>query len=186
MQEESVKYTPEYKAIQEFYGDRVAHRSGVMLINHINEGLEILEKIGSTRDAMRAFCLHPLFQHDDDLSRMMKQDLLYVFSPRCVALTMEYRARANDWLSEKVFKVLDMNSNGKLTYKLATSGQPFAGKLLEVKHMLIADKVQNYKDFLTYHFGKHERSEELNFYFLEWFKALDIGVDEYTRLIQGL
>lgn len=186
MKNEAVKYTPEYKAIQEHCGDRKAERSGVPLIRHIDEGLEILELIGSTKDAMRAFCLHPLFQNDEDLAKTLRENQLYVFSPRCVVLAMEYRARANDWLSEKVDRHAVMTFDGKLSSELVQVGKPDAGFSLEVKQMLIADKVQNYKDFLEYHYGKHKRSEELNYYFLEWFKALDIEQEEWFWLMSEL
>lgn len=177
MKNEAIKYTVEYKAIQEYYGERTAERSGVPLMQHIDEGLIILELIGSTKDVMRAFCLHPLFQSDEDLAKTLEDNKLYVFSTRCITLAMEYRARANDWLSEKVYK---MRSS------MVTEGKPAWMPLIEVKHMLIADKVQNYKDFLEYHYGKHERSEELNHYFLEWFKALDIEEAEFAWFCREL
>lgn len=173
MKNEAIKYTVEYKAIQEYYGERTAERSGVPLMQHIDEGLLILELIGSTKDAMRAFCLHPLFQSDEDLAKTLEDNKLYVFSTRCVTLAMEYRARANDWLSEKVDRQAVMTFNGKLSSELVQIGKPAAGPLLEVKQMLIADKVQNYKDFLKHH-SEHPRADELNHYFFEWFKALDI------------
>jgi len=42
----------------------------------------------------------------------------------------------------------------------------------EVKQMLIADRAQNYKDFMLHHCGKHERSGELYKYFNNWFELL--------------
>lgn len=177
MKEESVKYLPEYRAIQKHYGDRKAERSGVLLMQHIDEGLHILDILGASKDAKRAWCLHPLFQHNDDLQVISNNDILFSFSPRCVMLAMEYRARANDWLSDKVQKINPMVGN------MMVDGNPSPGHILEVKHMLIADKVQNYKDFLLYHSGKHGRSEELNYYFQEWLKELNVGIQEYTDLI---
>ena len=57
----------EYQIISDFYGDKITNRSGVKFINHIDEGLYILEKIGSSEIAKRAYCLHPIIQDDKSL-----------------------------------------------------------------------------------------------------------------------
>lgn len=187
MKNDAVKYTPEYKAIQEHYGDTITKRSGVKLIQHIDEGLAILELIGGSKDAMRAYCLHPLFQEDRALVDISKDDLIFSFSPRCVILAMEYRARANDWLSDKVYTQTWSDNAGRVfSEEVRQRATPDWGTLLEVKHMLIADKVQNYKDFLEFHYGTHERSEELNHYFLEWFKVLGIEEQEFAWMCKQL
>ncbi|MGK0389502.1 MAG: hypothetical protein ACI94Y_002242 [Maribacter sp.] len=51
----------------------------------------------------------------------------------------------------------------------------------EVKQMLIADKVQNYKDFMLYHYKLHTRSDELYEYFQNWSKLLGIDYKEWTN-----
>jgi hypothetical protein len=43
----------------------------------------------------------------------------------------------------------------------------------------IADKIQNYKDFMLYHYGKHKRSNELYTYFHNWFKLLDVNINKW-------
>ena len=48
----------------------------------------------------------------------------------------------------------------------------------DVRHLLVADKIQNYKDFMKYHFGKHERTKELFQYFNNWFDFLDINYEK--------
>ena len=48
--------------------------------------------------------------------------------------------------------------------------------------MLIADKVQNYKDFLLYHYGIHERSNQLNQYFINWLSYLGIDNSELNNI----
>lgn len=187
MTEESVKYTPEYRAIKAFYSDRCAERSGVPLIAHIDEGLDILELLGASRDAMRAWCIHPLLQHDKDLWDNSENDILYSFSARVVMLAMEYRARANDWLSDKVqSKHTMMNISKEWIVEYINIGSPNSGVLLEVRDMLVADKVQNYKDFLEFHYGTHKRSEELNHYFLEWLKVLGIDEQEFSWMCKQL
>jgi len=165
-----IKSTVEYKLIEKFYGDRVAKRSGVPLINHINEGLTVLSAIRATETTKRAFCIHPLLQADEDL-----QENYYISSfvdHHPLLLAMEYRSVANEYLSDKV----DTEQKIRLS------------PLLEVNEMLIADKVQNRKDFMTYHYGTHERSDELARYFNKWLNALNVSADTYIdfcRKIDG-
>ena len=78
---------------------------------------------------------------------------------------MEYRRVANSYLSHDV-------------------PEDFVGfSCEEVKQMLIADKVQNYKDFLIYHSETHPRKEELDFYFNKWFEFLEIDYNEIVKAI---
>lgn len=171
----TIAFQPEYNAIVKFYADKKAERSGVPLINHINEGLEILSLIGSTMDAKRAFCLHPMIQDDMPLYDMSENDILFSFSPRVVLLAMEYRQRANAWLSPKVYRMgLTRKGSDQNIPNIVCDGQPYAGNLPEVRDMLVADKVQNYKDFLKYHADTHNRSAELDFYFKKWLDHLEI------------
>lgn len=174
---EIIKQMPEYKAIKAYYDERTTSRSGVPLIAHIDEGIEILTLIGASKDAMRAYAIHPLLQEDNELNNLSSEDILFGFSPRVVLLAMEYRARANDWLSDKVNKVGDTFS---------FDGRPDKGVLKEVKQMLIADKVQNYKDFEKYHLGKHDRSDELQAYFIEWLIELRVTRSDYEKLVAQL
>lgn len=161
--------TAEYKAIADYYGDRKAERSGVPLMNHINEGLILLDEMVATRAAKAAWCLHPIFQSDKDLERNWRQSL--DFSGNIMMLVMEYRKTANYCLSEAV-KLVDHTWGGPL--ELQFDRKPVLSPLLPVNQMLVADKVQNYKDFLIHHKGKHPRSRELEAYFLKWFEVLGI------------
>ena len=52
--------------------------------------------------------------------------------------------------------------------------------------MLIADKVQNMKDFITYHYKKHKRSDELMGYFNKWLDALDVSTETYHSLCKQI
>lgn len=163
-----MKHTVEYKLINFFYGDRVARRSQVPLINHINEGLVVLSAIDATDAAKQAFCIHPLLQADEDL-----EENYYMASrldPHVLMLAMEYRSVANEYLSDKV-----------------NTGQEIRlSPLPEVNQMLVADKVQNYKDFLTYHHGTHERSDELSVYFEKWLNRLEIDNQTYLDLCKKI
>jgi hypothetical protein len=161
-----IKSSVEYKLIEKFYGDKVAKRSQVPLINHINEGLVVLSGINATETAKRAFCIHPLLQADEDL-----QENYYICSfvdKHALLLAMEYRSVANEFLSDKM----------DLEVVPAIRLSP----LLEVNEMLIADKVQNYKDFVTYHYDTHPRSAKLNQYFHKWLDKLEISYYENDRL----
>lgn len=180
-----IKYSAEYIAIHNHYLDKTAARSGVPLINHINEGLAILDILGASDTTKKAFCLHPLFQGDDDL--ISNLDKSWVFLPKAVLLAMEYRARANDWLSDKVFPTGARTIiNGEDVPYIGTKGLPSYGVLPEVKQMLIAGKVQNYKDFCLYHKGTHGRSDELEVYFATWLDTLGVGVKQYESLIKDI
>jgi hypothetical protein len=163
-----IKSSVEYKLIAGHYGDRVAKRSQVPLINHINEGLDVLTAIGSVETTKKAFCLHPLFQADEDL-----QENYYMakfVDPHVLLLTMEYRNIANAYLSDKI----------GTDYPLKLS------PILEVNEMLIADKVQNYKDFTTYHRGTHPRSDELTAYFEKWIFALGVDKPMFEKLCKQI
>lgn len=164
-----VKSTAGYQMIRQFYGERTAKRSKVPLINHIHEGLAVLEDIGAGIDAAEAFCIHPMIQADEDL----KANYSYVarnVDANVLALAMEYRSVANEYLSDKA----------DTGHKIRLS------PLEEVNNMLIADKVQNRKDFYTYHYDTHPRSHLLEMYFIDWMEALDISNDEYAELCNGI
>ncbi len=163
-----IKDSVEYKLIARHYGDKCAKRSGVPLINHIDEGLLILKEIGAVETTKKAFCLHPLFQADEDL--LENYYMASFVEPYVLLLTMEYRNIANAYLSDKI----DTDWPLKLS------------PILEVNEMLIADKVQNRKDFITYHYCTHERKDELARYFNKWLNALNVSPDTYMNLCRKI
>jgi hypothetical protein len=165
-----IQDTVEYKLISNHYGAQVAKRSQVPLINHINEGLIILDAISATERSKRAFCLHPLFQADADLKENWYM-ARYV-EPHVLLLTMEYRNIANAYLSDK------MDAPYEIPIRLSP--------LYEVNEMLRADKVQNRKDFITYHKATHPRSAQLDLYFKQWLDALDISEETYNNLCEDI
>ncbi|MDF2379623.1 MAG: hypothetical protein P1V18_05420 [Candidatus Gracilibacteria bacterium] len=160
----------EYRMIQEYYGDYIAKRSGAYLMDHIDEGRALLQWIGASDTAHRAYCLHPLLQSDNDLSDNFKRDWTEV-NPQALLAAMEYRAIANDYLSQRSILSLD-------EVKLSV--------LKDVNDMLIADKVQNRKDFEKYHKGKHTRSNELEIYFKNWLEILKVSEDQYQHFVEKL
>lgn len=165
-----MKDTVEYRYIAKHYGNRVAKRSQVPLINHINEGLVVLDHIGATERAKRAFCMHPLWQADADL--FDNAYLAQFIEPQVTVLTMEYRNIANAYLSDK------MDAPYDIPIKISP--------LVEVNYMLIADKVQNRKDFITYHKATHARSAQLDLYFNLWLQALGVDSTMYATLCKAI
>lgn len=152
---------PEYAAISERYGDGRAERTGRYLMNHIDEGLLILRRLGASNLAMRAYCLHPLVQDDDSLARSWAEGLHTRVDPGAWTLALEYRQFANRHLSR---------------HCVASPADIALSPLPEVADMLRADKIQNRKDFDLYHAQTHPRADRLRAYFAEWFVRL--GIDE--------
>jgi hypothetical protein len=152
--------------IEAFYGERTAERSGLPLINHIHEGLEILDGLGATENAKAAFCLHPMLQNDLDYhnncTRLSADDRVGITE---FALAVDYRRHANAYLCRP--------STDHWTQEDIAANVGVLG--MEVRHMLIADKQQNQKDFMAHHYGTHERSGQLIRYFHNWLDYLGVS-----------
>lgn len=154
-QAEPAAWQKEYDAINKFYAEKTAVRSKLPLIRHIDDGLHILSLIGATDRAKAAFCLHPIVQNNEDVD--------VSWSP-AYTLACEYRDRANAYLccpeTDWVLTVKDVRS--------------IVGEMSdECRTMLIADKRQNYADFIVAHFGNHKRSSNLDRYFRLWLAFLE-------------
>lgn len=162
--------TLEYKSIQEYYGNKRAARSNCYLMNHIDEGLYILNSIGASVSAKKAFCIHPIIQSDDDLAAnwcIVKNK----FNANVLGLALEYRHIANAYLSDRyINSIEDINLS----------------PLQEVNDMLIADKIQNYKDFIIYHSKSHDRKDILDTYFKNWLIKLNISMYRFEELSDKL
>ncbi len=169
-------YSHSYDLVSKFYEGRSAARSGVPYMNHIDEGIVIMTEIGASVDAIGAYCLHPLVQsHVDYMDRLKPEDeYLDGVDPRQLMLAMDYRSRANAFLSYKIDRITDA--------EVATLNA-YLWKTRDVRDMLIADKVQNYKDFLKYHLLTHERSEKLDKYFKTWLNDI-LDVYNYQSLVK--
>lgn len=166
-----MKDTYEYKLISEIYGNTKAKRSDVPYINHIDEGLIILDIIGASTESKKAYCVHPLFQSDGDLLIAYTEGNWYGINANIILLAMEYRSVANEFLS---------------IVKPTSTSDIRLSPLKDVNDMLIADKIQNRKDFNLYHKGKHPRSNELDLYFSLWLYRLGIGIERYQEIIKKL
>lgn len=162
----AVRASAEYRAIAAAYGARTARRSGVPLIRHVHEGIAILDAIGATEAAQRAFCLHPLVQDDAALATSFAE-LAATIDAATLGLALEYRHIANATLSHRA---------------IACAADIPLSPLPDVNAMLVADKVQNRKDFIAHHRGRHARSDELDRYFALWLERLDITEERYAEL----
>lgn len=149
--------TPEYQRIEKIYGNGKAQRTQMFFMNHIDEGIIILQKLNKSAAAKAGFCLHPLTQMDKELSENL-HILAKEADPYYLSLSLEYRNIANQYLSRRSIQSLD---------------DIVLSPIVEVNDMLIADKIQNYKDFLLYHKGTHPRTNELDAYFNNWLDKLD-------------
>lgn len=156
--------TTAWAMIAEHYGDRVAERSQIPLMNHIQEGIDILSSLGADELVKQAFCLHPLIQGDADMeANYVKILSSKVLSMKAVMLATEYRRAANAYLCKPETDAWSIDDAKK-----------HIGLLLpEIRFMLIADKVQNRKDFMAAHYGTHPRSDQLFKYFNNWHEILD-------------
>lgn len=162
---QKVKESPEWADIRDHYGEVRAARSQIPKIQHIEEGLRILEHIEASEAAMLAFCIHPLCQADVDLVNFNPNR----YSGRIVMLAMEYRQTANSYLSRHPPKT-----------------QPKISPLKAVMDMLIADKVQNFKDFQANQ-TLYPNRIELDYYFRRWLNEF-LGVSEakHKKILEAI
>ena len=173
------KFTSEnicFDAVKFHYGGRKAQRSGVPLITHIVEGLKILTRIGTERVINEAWCLHPIVQSDGDLRSTLRRGFLVKLGNshvQSILYAMEYRAVANSYLSNMTVDIDDIR----------TKVNAFSG----IHKMLIADKIQNWKDFSAQPKGTYDNEEILHKYFHSWCYDIlgltESEVEGYMRLI---
>lgn len=163
-----------YLAVSAFYGSTRATRSQVPLMAHIDEGLWILQALGGSLNAMEAFCIHPLLQDDGALMDAMVPGSVFrgwSLDALPVVLAMEYRSVANAYLSHHCRSADDV-------IRLSP--------LQAVNEMLIADKVQNRKDFEIHHLHTHEKRDRLVQYFNNWLKVLGVSENQYQDFVAML
>lgn len=174
LKKHDIKYTTcldftenlEYRYISDFYGNDCAKRSGTPFMNHIDEGLAILHWIGASPQAKKAYCLHPIYQPNELINKYSKASMTFRISADVIINAIEYRNIANNYLSTRKIDSLD-------DIKLSP--------LKDVNDMLIADKIQNRKDFELYHEGKHNRSDQLSQYFKNWLEKLEVSEEDYQK-----
>jgi hypothetical protein len=165
---EAVVHSVEWAAVNEFYGDRRATRSERPLIEHIAEGLHVLDLIAADEVARLAFCIHPLCQDDVALGGF---DVGVASTPRVLLMAVEYRNVANRYLAHHY---------GQPTREARLS------PLGAVNQMLVADKVQNRWSFERYGGEFLPNGPRLAAYFREWLSVLGISEDTYQSLTNRL
>lgn len=146
-----------YDIIKSHYGQNKAKRSGKLYIRHIDEGLMILEALNAAQETKDAFCVHPILQIPETL---LSSDVTG-WNPKVVLLAMEYRNKAN-------------------AYSSHMGNKPPKMILPEVVEMLVADKLQNFKDFAN-HIDKYEDRERLQTYFTKW--LVHLGYESFVPFI---
>lgn len=153
--------SPEYALVKSYYGDKTAKRSGVPLMNHIDEGIDMLKAMRASELAIKAYCLHPLAQGGDFAWEMVLRTP--GLNRDAVSLSIQYahaadaylcRPKTDHFTSKEIFQAV-----GRLSRDLI--------------HMLVADKIQNEKDFELYHKATHPRSAQLANYFCLWLDYLE-------------
>ncbi len=167
--------TNSLKLIENFYRDKRAERTKIPLINHIYEGLEIMNSLEASELGKSAYCIHPMLQ---DTSALI-ENINYCFdnvNSDIIKLAIKYRLAANAFLCKPTTDIYTKEA----MINLMTSLELFSNQ--DLKDALIADKIQNRKDFLLYHYGTHPRSDELNEYFIKWLDVLDV---KSTKIMQN-
>lgn len=166
---DSIFNSAEYRMVQSYYGNSTPNRTPAFKMNHIDEGLVVLKTIGADYATKRAYCLHPMLQSTNDLCENFAT-IAAACDPLPVHLALEYRNIANQYLSTRHVQSVD---------EIALS-------LPQVTKMLIADKVQNYKDFITYHKSTHPRSIELSQYFNNWLTRLTVPPCDFNEMVNNI
>lgn len=174
---------PHRRLIETIYGTRCARRSRVPLIDHINEGIIVLQALQATPVETEAFCLHAPAQ------------ISYHFGARPAAehyLPIQPQGPRDTWLLQTQFPLA--TEAVALAWRFAAHAEAFRPDYLNnkkrppliaidpaVRKLLIADKVQNRKDFDLFHCDSHPRRAQLRLYFECWFTLLDISEADYQR-----
>ena len=172
---------PYYLLISQYYQGKIAKRSKLPYINHINEGIYILYRIcGWSELLIASYCIHPLCQGDQALSKTCSYHFDFSgIDPVAIFHAMEYRHIANSYLSTMVTATNSAQNIGL---------SPIDG----VNKMLVADKIQNKKDFMLHMYNKLERktykkaSEHYLSYFNNWLASLGVSHQIYETLAQEL
>jgi hypothetical protein len=168
-----------YRLIRASYAGKVARRSGVPYLNHVHEGVYVLVRTLGWRDrVVAAYCVHPIFQSDRSMSRVLDGGVdASGLAVEEVVLAMEYRRVANAYVS---------------TMRPRAVGEIELSPLAEVNAMLVADKVQNKKDFMGHMFKRVGRtsyaraSERYVAYFNSWLGRLGVSAEVYGVLAEEL
>lgn len=162
----------EYRDILNFYGSRVAERSGVLLMKHIYACVNVLDLLNARESAVLAYMIHPLYQNDKDMNQNFVKLITGRYDLYVVINVLEYRRAANAYLCKP-------HTDG---WDIDIVREQVGGISPEVRDMLIADKWQNEKDFNLYHKDTHARSSQLSKYFSTWKTYLDETGERFAKI----
>lgn len=163
----------EYELIKKYYEYKVAKRSGIPYINHIDEGLLLLNYKLRAKDSVshRAFCLHPFYQDN------IRIDTTKI-SGHSTRVAYFYSIIANTFLRH------NYKNNNDLSHWIPSYHSVLCNdKSSNVYNMLYADKIQNYKDFMK-HYNSYSEAESIEEYFLWWFDVLKITHRELNKALE--
>lgn len=159
-----------YQLISNHYSNQKSYKAGVPFIKHIDEGLTILTHLNCDQVTKDAWCLHPLIQSDLDLiTTLLTDNINHIDNNKALIIAMEYRTIANNYLSK---------------HHRDKSRIPSLSILAEVNQMLIADKIQNFKDYLIYVKPSFPDRIYLQEYFNNWLIALKISKSRALEILQ--
>lgn len=177
MNKSSARVHKYYKVIEEFYKDKATSK-GIPYINHIDEGVGHLENLHVSDVIINAFILHPFVQcvnlkgtYKDCLlteKELEKHINIFEIKPEIAYELLLYRKFANSYLCRP--------ETDDYTIIEAYEDVEELAKYQNTIRMLIADKLQNFKDFLLYR-QDHPRAKQLTTYFTYWLSILADMVD---------
>ncbi len=159
-----------YELISRAYGNTVSKRANIPYMNHIDEGIFILKMLNANDDAIGGWMLHPIFQVPE-LENVYGEEAKLKLDAAQVMIAMDYARVANAYLSHR---------------KIDNIEQIELSPIAEVNQCLIADKIQNMKDFINYHSDTHPRAIDLYEYFQNWILRLDIPYGFVQNMLKAL
>ena len=173
---------PNYLAIAESFKGKTAERTSLPYMNHIDEGLRVLDALDATLVTKQAFCLHPLVQLDTVLiNEITSVGYINTATPQAILLAMEYRNCLNKISSKSVISKFSPRFVEKLQSRIKT----FPG----LYHMAVADKIQNNKDFTENYIdgsSKHANYKGLTRYFNFWLHNILRLSDEDVKMLTAM
>lgn len=167
-----------YTMVRDYYGDNKTERSDVYYMNHIREGIVVLHELFkywskhihmNWDEVFACYCLHPIYQNYANGDESC-EEYIYIKS-EYDEVGFEYARVANAYLSTRVIDDLD-----DIDFKTSKA----------VKFALVADKIQNYKDFIKYHHLTHKGRRRLFNYFHNWFDKFEKEMITDKKQIQEL
>jgi len=157
-----------YKVISKFYKGKSTSK-GIPYTNHIDEGIGHLENLHVDDTTINAFILHPFVQCVNLVGTYGKTLLtekelekhinIFEIEPDIAHELLLYRKYANSYLCRP--------ETDDYAYHEAVAAVEGLEQYPNVVKMLIADKLQNFKDFLKYR-QDHPRKVPLTYYFRFW------------------